>query len=321
MKKLIFIIQIILIISQSGCAQKNKKATMENDKIHYRALSTEERRVILNKGTEPAFSGKYDLLFDKGLYVCKQCGAPLYTSDDKFDSGCGWPAFDDEIPGAVKRAIDADGRRTEITCSNCGAHLGHVFLDEGLTAKNTRHCVNSVSLQFIPAKSKLEKGLEKAYFAGGCFWGVEYYLEQEPGVISVESGYMGGHTLNPSYEDVCSHTTGHAEVVQVTFDPAKINYELLAKLFFEIHDPTQVNRQGPDIGDQYRSEIFYCSVEQREIAQKLINQLKEKGYKVATILRPFDTFWKAEDYHQNYYERKHGTPYCHSKVDRFNDKK
>ncbi len=317
MKKLIFIIQMVLIISQSGCAQKSKKTTMKNDKMHYRALSTEEKNVILNKGTEMPFTGKYDDFYESGIYVCKQCGSPLYTSDDKFDAGCGWPAFDDEIEGAVTKTTDADGRRTEITCSHCGAHLGHVFLNEGLTPKNTRHCVNSVSLQFIPAKAKLENGLEKAYFAGGCFWGVEYYLEKEDGVISVESGYMGGHTTNPSYEDVCSHTTGHAEVVQVTFDPKKISYEKLAKLFFEIHDPTQVNRQGPDIGDQYRSEIFYCSVEQLNIAKKLINQLENKGYKVATILRPVDTFWKAEEYHQDYYDRKHGTPYCHSKVDRF----
>ncbi len=317
MKKLIFIIQLVLIISQSGCAQKNKKTTMENDKSHYRALTSEEKRIMLNKGTEMPFTGKYDNFYESGIYVCKQCGTPLYTSDDKFDAGCGWPAFDDEIKGAVTRTTDADGRRTEITCSHCGAHLGHVFLNEGLTPKNTRHCVNSVSLQFIPAKAKLENGLEKAYFAGGCFWGVEYYLEKEAGVISVESGYMGGHTTNPSYEDVCSHTTGHAEVVQVTFDPNKTSYEQLAKLFFEIHDPTQVDRQGPDVGDQYRSEIFYCSVEQMNIAKKLINQLIDKGYKVATILRPVDTFWKAEEYHQDYYERKHGTPYCHSKVERF----
>ena len=239
-------------------------------------LTPDERRIIVDKGTEAPFTGKYYKHSERGLYRCRQCGAPLYRSEDKFDAGCGWPAFDDEIAGAVRRTPDADGRRTEITCARCGAHLGHVFTGERFTDKNTRHCVNSLSLDFVPAaessdrtSSEAAATTETAIFAGGCFWGVEYLLEQQPGVLSVEAGYTGGRTDRPTYEEVCSHTTGHAEAVRVTFDTSKVSYETLARLFFEIHDPTQIDRQGPDIGDQYRSEIFYTSPEQRAVAERL----------------------------------------------------
>ncbi|MDR2040465.1 MAG: bifunctional methionine sulfoxide reductase B/A protein [Bacteroidales bacterium] len=277
-------------------------------------LTPQEKRVIIDKGTEAPFSGKYYHFNEKGTYVCKQCGAPLYHSEDKFESGCGWPSFDDEIKGAVQRVPDADGRRTEIICAKCGAHLGHVFLGEGLTPKQTRHCVNSISMEFVPAK---DVKLDTAVFAGGCFWGVEYYMKKIPGVISVESGYTGGTLNNPSYKDVCMKTTGHAEAVRILFDPSKTDYETLAKAFFEIHDPTQVDRQGPDIGDQYRSEIFYTTPEQKQIAERLIKQLEKKGYKVATTVTPASRFWVAEDYHQDYYDRKGTLPYCHGYTKRF----
>jgi peptide methionine sulfoxide reductase msrA/msrB len=271
-------------------------------------LSKEEERVIVHKGTEKPFSGKYYKHDKAGIYTCRRCGAHLYRSEDKFDSGCGWPSFDDEIPGAVERQPDPDGIRTEITCASCGAHLGHVFAGEGFTDKNLRHCVNSISMDFIPAEKAVT---DTAIFAGGCFWGVEYHFEQVDGVLSTSSGYTGGEKDEPTYREVCSGKTGHAEAVRVTFDPSRTSFEELAKLFFEIHDPTQRNRQGPDIGDQYRSAIFYHDEQQKKTAEKLIGILEDKGYDVATELRPAGRFWEAEEYHQDYYEKTGKSPYCH----------
>ncbi len=300
------------------------QASAGDKAVKFKQLTPEEERVIVYRGTEPPFSGKYVNHHENGTYTCKRCGALLFRSETKFDSHCGWPSFDDAIPGAVERRPDPDGVRTEIVCAACGAHLGHVFEGEGFTPKNTRYCVNSISLAFMPAnkqetvlnrKKKMET--EKAYFAGGCFWGVEYLFQKAPGVISTRVGYMGGHTENPTYEDVCTGTTGHAETVEVVFDPSVTSYEEIAKLFFEIHDPTQVNRQGPDVGEQYRSVVFYTSETQKRTAQELIEILRRKGYKVATAVEPASTFWEAEKYHQNYYARKGGTPYCHFRQKRF----
>lgn len=291
-------------------AEPRKETTMTLNK-----LTAEETRVIVNKGTERAFTGKYWDHHEAGTYICRQCGAELYKSSDKFDSGCGWPSFDDAIPGAVNRTLDADGHRTEITCAKCGGHLGHVFEGEQFTPKNTRYCVNSISMDFVPAASRTNT--ETAYFAGGCFWGVEHLLKQSQGVISTRVGYMGGNTEDPSYKQVCDHNTGHAEAVEVVFDRTKTNYETLAKLFFEIHDPTQVDRQGPDVGDQYRSAVFVTSEEQKATTQKLIDILKGKGYKVATQVVSAGPFWVAEDYHQNYYDRTGKEPYCHVYQKRF----
>jgi len=287
----------------------------QDKKMEFKKLSPEEEYVILKKGTERPWSGKYNNHKEEGIYICKRCEAPLYKSEDKFNSNCGWPSFDDEIPGAVKRETDADGRRTEILCNNCGGHLGHVFTGEGFTDKNTRHCVNSISMDFIPAAVEVKS--EKAYFAGGCFWGVEHYFAKAEGVISAVSGYMGGHKENPTYKEVCYTNTGHAEAVEVVFDPQKTDFETLAKLFFEIHDPEQVDRQGPDIGSQYRSAVFVTNEEQRETVEKLIGILKEKGYKVATEIEKADKFWEAEDYHQDYYKKTGKQPYCHFYTKRF----
>jgi peptide methionine sulfoxide reductase msrA/msrB len=289
----------------------------EEQEMNFNKLTTEEERVILHKGTELPWTGEYVDTKDDGTYTCKRCGAALYKSDDKFDSHCGWPSFDDEIDGAVKRIPDADGMRTEIVCARCGAHLGHVFEGEHFTSKNIRHCVNSISLNFVPDKNSVKMKTDTAIFAGGCFWGMEYYFMKEPGVVSVSAGYIGGHTKNPTYEQVCSHTTGHAEAIEVIFDPEKTTYEKLAKLFFEIHDPTQLDRQGPDVGDQYRSEVFYLDDKQKMIAEKLIGILKEKGYDVVTKVTKATTFWKAENYHQEYYKKTGGIPYCHSRTNRF----
>ncbi len=286
----------------------------------YHQLTKEEEDIIIRKGTEKPFSGKYYAHTAKGTYLCKRCDAPLYQSEDKFDANCGWPSFDDEIPGAVKRQLDADGKRTEILCAHCGAHLGHVFHGEGFTAKNVRHCVNSLSMNFLSAETKKLKQ-QRAYFAGGCFWGVEFYFEKDKGVVSVTSGFMGGHKKNPSYVEVCAGNTGHAETVEIVFDPAQTSFEELATLFFEIHDPTQLNHQGPDVGEQYRSAIFYVDKIQKAIAEKLMAKLKQRGYEVVTELKKAGEFWPAEDYHQHYYEKTGKKPYCHIRTKRFSDDK
>jgi peptide methionine sulfoxide reductase msrA/msrB len=306
-----------------------------------RLLTAEEERVIIHKGTETPFTGEYWNFDGVGTYRCRNCGAELFRSDWKFDAGCGWPSFDHAIEGAVKESVDADGRRTEITCAECGGHLGHVFRGERHTQRNTRHCVNSISLTFddgsaggagenvgasegtgsgsAGAATLGTAGTSFAYFAGGCFWGVEYQLESLPGVLDVESGYMGGSLKEPTYKQVCDGTTGHAETVKVTYQPAKVSYETLARRFFETHDPTHVDRQGPDMGPQYRSVVFYSTPDEQAIAWRLIERLKGKGLKVATKVEPASQFWPAEDYHQDYYSKTGKAPYCHQYKKRFDD--
>lgn len=304
-------------------------------------LTEQEKEVIINKETEAPFTGKYNNHFKKGTYFCKQCGSPLYKSSDKFQSNCGWPAFEDEISGAIKKITDSEGIKTEILCNNCNAHLGHIFTGENLSPKNTRHCVNSISLDFkednignelnynIENDSNIKDNIqndndaindnitETVYFGGGCFWGVEYYFKNQQGVISVESGFMGGKRDNPSYKNVCYNNTGEIEVVKVIYNPNEISYEYLAKLFFEIHDPCQENRQGPDWGYQYCSQIFYTKKEQKEISEKLIKILKNKGFDVKTKIEKAMTFYNAEEYHQNYYGKNGQVPYCHIPQNRF----
>jgi len=168
-----------------------------------------------------------------------------------------------------------------------------------------------------PALDKRTRHTERAIFAGGCFWGTEYYLQQAKGVISTTAGYIGGHKENPTYEEVCSHRSGHAEAVEVVYDPNITSYEDLVRLFFEIHDPTQLNRQGPDTGEQYRSEIFYLNDNQRVVAEGLIQTLRDKGYRVATRVTRATTFWKAENYHQDYNRQTGRAPYCHVYTPRF----
>ncbi|MBU0529414.1 bifunctional methionine sulfoxide reductase B/A protein [bacterium] len=305
MKYILTLLIFIGVIALMAQTKENK----------FSKLTLEEELVILNKGTERPFTGEYDMHFEKGAYLCKQCNAPLYKSEDKFDSHCGWPSFDDEISNAIKRIPDADGRRTEIVCANCGGHLGHVFTGENLTNKNTRNCVNSISIKFEPIIN--ENKTERAIFASGCFWGTEYHFSKVDGVISTTVGYTGGTKDEPTYDEVCTGKTGHAEATEVIYDPSKVSYEELAKLFFETHDPSQVNQQGPDVGTQYRSGIFYLNDDQKEVAEKLIATLKSKGLNVATEVTKASTFWSAEDYHQDYYDHKGTTPYCHIYTKRF----
>lgn len=288
-------------------------------------LNPEDAKVILAKGTERAFCGTlYDNHKD-GAYICKLCGLPLFRSDDKFDSGTGWPSFFQPFDrDHIRYEKDASHGmvRVEIMCARCGGHLGHVF-EDGPKPTGLRYCLNSASLDFVEKKDgKLELPAasmplktETAYFAGGCFWGVEDRFQQTPGVINAVSGYMGGRTKGPTYKQVCYEDTGHAETVMVTFDPARVSYRQLLEKFFKYHDPTQLNRQGPDVGDQYRSAIFASTKEQAAQARAFIEeQGKTDRFKTRTIVTqivdagdngPIATFYAAEDYHQDY-DEKHG---------------
>lgn len=272
-------------------------------------------KIVRDKSTEYPFTGEYNDFGQPGTYLCRQCGLALFRSQTKFNSGCGWPSFDEEIASAVSRKSDPDGRRIEIVCARCQAHLGHVFQGEGYTPKNIRHCVNSFSLDFVSDFDV--KDTEEAIFAAGCFWGVEYLFKQLSGVVKTEVGYAGGRKDNPTYEEVCQGNTGHFEAIRIIYDPAKVSYEELTRYFFEIHDPTQVNGQGPDIGEQYLSVVFYYDEQQKITAQHLISALQQKGCQVATRLLPVSTFWRAEEYHQNYYEKTGKHPYCHHYIKRF----
>jgi peptide methionine sulfoxide reductase msrA/msrB len=295
-------------------AQKNNSVKRISMPPSPKPLNPEEQQVILHKGTEPPFTGQFNDHDENGVYTCRQCGALLYHSSSKFKSGCGWPSFDDALPKAVKRVPDADGLRTEIVCNSCDGHLGHVFEGERMTDKNTRHCVNSISMSFCTLE---ELNIELATFASGCFWGTQHHLAKVPGVLHTLSGYTGGHVKNPSYQEVCGKATGHAEAVLVYFLPEQVSYETLAKLFFETHDPTQVGGQGPDLGPQYRGEVFVHSPEQKAVIEKLIAILEKDGLKVATKISEAETFWPAEEYHQDYYQKTGGHPYCHRYQKRF----
>jgi len=279
------------------------------------SLTPQILHVIRDKGTEQPFTGELNDNDQPGTYLCRQCGLALYRAQTKFHSGCGWPSFDDEISGTVKREPDPDGRRTEILCARCDAHLGHVFTGEHFTVKNIRHCVNSLSLDFV--NDLTVKDTEEALFAAGCFWGVETLFKKLSGVVKTEVGYMGGSKYDPTYQQVCEGDTGHFEVIRVLYDPSKINYETVAKYFFEIHDPTQTDGQGPDHGEQYLSVVFYYDDAQKKTAEKLIKQLIQRNYQIATRVLPVSIFWPAEEYHQDYYQKTGKTPYCHHYTKRF----
>lgn len=281
-------------------------------------LTPEDAKVLLKKGTEPAFCG--NLLDNKldGTYTCKLCGLPLFSSEHKFDSGTGWPSFfrpfdNDHIRYEQDNAHGMS--RIEIMCNRCAGHLGHVF-EDGPKPTGLRYCLNSASLDFVEKGQEMPPmslpiRTESAYFAGGCFWGVEDRLQQIPGVLDAVSGYMGGRVDNPTYKQVCYTDTGHAETVRIVFDPARVSYTDLLGWFFKIHDPTQLNRQGPDIGSQYRSAIFAADEAQKRAAEEFIAQQQANNPRftsktiVTQVVLGGGTFWEAEDYHQDYH-LKHG---------------
>ena len=281
-------------------------------------LTPKELAIIRDKATEAPFSTDYAAFTankTSGTYLCRQCGLALFRTSMAFFSGCGWPSFDHAIENAVRQVPDSDGLQTEIVCARCCAHLGHVFWGEGFTLNNVRHCVNAQSMEFVANDTLADS--QEAIFAGGCFWGVEYLLKQLKGVLFTEVGYTGGECPNPSYDLICGGKSGHVEAVRVIFNPEEISYEALAKYFFEIHDPGQADGQGPDRGAQYQSKIFYFDEQQKEIIEKLIIQLKNKGYAVATQLAKVQIFWPGEMYHQNYYAKVGQLPYCHIYTQRF----
>lgn len=282
-------------------------------------LTPEQARITQRAGTETAFCGT--LLDNKkdGVYLCVVCGLPLFDSEHKFDSGTGWPSFhsphDPEHVGT--RTDRGHGMvRTEIFCTRCNAHLGHVF-EDGPRPTGRRYCLNSEAMTFVeegrplpPEARPVET--ETAYFAGGCFWGIEDVFEQIPGVLDAVSGYMGGNADEPTYREVCSGDTGHAETVRVTFDPRRVGYRRLVEVFFKNHDPTTLNRQGPDIGTQYRSAIFAADEEQAAEARGVIKALTEAqafgGRPIVTeVVEDGGAFWEAEAYHQDYHARHGGS--------------
>ncbi|MDP3837178.1 MAG: bifunctional methionine sulfoxide reductase B/A protein [bacterium] len=286
------------------------------DKMLYNKLSPEEEDIITGKATEAPFTGAYDKFFREGVYLCRRCDSSLYKSKDKFDSGCGWPSFDDEMRGAVVLSPDPDGERTEITCARCDAHLGHIFFGESYTAKDIRHCVNSLSLRFMPLDfTDGEKS--EAYLAGGCFWCLEAVFEMLAGVSEVSSGYTGGLDEAPSYDKVSMGMTGHAETVKITYDPKIIPYHRLLQVFFSIHNPSTLNRQGNDIGTQYRSAVFYKIWRQRQEATLMIEDLEKQnlyGGPIVTEVRPLLKYYKAEEEHQDFFRKNPDQGYCQAVI-------
>lgn len=287
---------------------KVKTQIKKTDKEWKKTLTSKQYRILRKSDTERPFTGKYNMFFEDGTYLCAACGASLFNSESKFDHGCGWPSFSAAIDSSRVEFHEDNSmfmKRIEVRCSTCGSHLGHVF-DDGPAPTGDRFCINSAAMEFKP--TEVEKSIQqaKATFAAGCFWGVEHNFRKIEGVLSTRVGYTGGDVKNPTYKLVCTGTTGHTESIEITFDPSSVSYKELLGRFFSLHDPTQINRQGPDIGTQYRSVIFYHSLSQKKEAETFIRELEGSNRfrkSIATKIAPADIFYEAEDYHQDYYEK------------------
>ena len=293
-------------------------------------LSSVEFEVTQNNGTEKAFNNRYWDNKEEGIYVDIISGEPLFSSIDKYDSGSGWPSFTKTINKekvVLKEDLSHGFKRTEV--STITTHLGHLFTDGPKDLGGMRYCINSAALRFIAKDELVEHGYgeylrlfsdqltiepEFAYLAGGCFWGLEFLLGKTKGVIITRVGYCGGTSFKPSYEAVSLGNTGHAETVEVKYNPKEITYREILKLFFTIHDPTTINKQGNDIGTQYRSEIFYINDNQKYAALdiiKLANQSEVFKGPIVTKISKFTHFYEAEEYHQKYLKQHPAGYTCH----------
>jgi len=336
---------ILAVRARRGEAQPAQAATFEPQQMNNfkkpetaelkKKLSSEQFAVTQQCGTEPAFHNAYWDNHKPGLYVDVVSGEPLFSSLDKFDSGTGWPSFTKPVTGAevVEKKDSTFGMvRTEARSKVADSHLGHVFDDGPADKGGMRYCINSASLRFIPVEELDQAGYgqylepfikaglakpsvhETAILAGGCFWGMEEIIRKIPGVIKTTVGYSGGKTADPTYEDVCTGTTGHAESIEVELDANRLSYESLLDYFFRMHDPTTLNRQHNDVGTQYRSAIFYTSEEQKKTAERVKATWAKSGkFKnpITTEITAASKFYSAEEYHQKYLV-KHPDGYtCH----------